>query len=57
MVKLIKELFVLVKLPRGKSDLKIFIVKRKKFVVCITFQGKSAFSFVVQQCLEQFSNV
>ena len=44
----IKDERVLVKLPWCQSDLEMVIVEREKFVVCLTFQGKSAFSFIVQ---------
>ncbi|HEY87977.1 MAG TPA: hypothetical protein G4O06_08160, partial [Dehalococcoidia bacterium] len=56
LVVFIKNECVLVKLPRGQSDLEMVVVERKKFVVCLALQGKSAFSFIVQQHLEQFSD-
>ncbi len=47
---------MLVKTALCQSDLEMVIVEREKFVVCFALQGKSAFSFIVQQHLEQFSD-
>jgi hypothetical protein len=56
LVVFIKDECVLVKLPRGQPDLEMVVVERKKFVIRFAPQGKSAFSFIVQQHLEQFSD-
>ena len=56
LVVFIKDECVLVMLPLGQSDLEMVVVERKKFVVCLALERKSAFSFIVQQHLEQFSD-
>ena len=56
LVVFIKDERVLIILPQGQSDLEMVVVERKKFAVCLTLEGKSAFSFIVQQHLEQLSD-
>ncbi|MFC2003150.1 hypothetical protein ACFLV4_04310 [Chloroflexota bacterium] len=52
LVIFIKEECVLVELSRRQFDLEMVVVERKKFAVCLALQGKSAFSFIVQEYLQ-----